>query len=303
MMVTMKIAHFSDLHVLALGGVRPWRFFGKRFTGWANIRFKRGHIHRADYVRAVMREVRGRKVDHVVITGDITNLALEPEFELAHEILENELGLGADEISIVPGNHDLYTRGALRSRRFTMFFSRYTKCDIDVAVDVGAGHFPFVKLRGPAAIIGISTAVPRPPLIASGEIGSAQLAALDRALAHPEVKKRTPVLIQHHPVHNPPSRVKTYQNGLTDADALAHRLRALDRGLLLHGHLHRRVQRSIGKVLAIGATSASLHHEEDARMAGFNLYEIDERGVRAEAHVFEPASETFRVEGIPTEAP
>jgi 3',5'-cyclic AMP phosphodiesterase CpdA len=302
----MRIAHFSDLHVLDWNGVSTSRFLNKRLTGWANIRFKRGHIHRADYVRAIAREVRSRKVDHVVISGDLTNLALEPEFELAHTILEDEMGLAPDEISIVPGNHDLYTQGALRSRRFTSFFSKYTKCDIDVAVDIGVGHFPYVKLRGPVAVIGLSSAVPRPPLVASGKLGQEQLGALSQALVHPEVRKRTPVLVLHHPVHNPPSQLKTLMNGLADADALADRLAELPRGLLLHGHLHRRIQRILptksGAILAVGATSASLHHEDDHKMAGFNLYDIDDRTgaiSNIEAHVLDANKETFRIERIP----
>jgi len=302
----MRIAHFSDLHVLDWDGVQPGRFINKRLTGWANIRFKRGHIHRSETVRTIAREIRSRKVDHVVITGDLTNLALEPEFQLAHEILEHEMGLAPEEISIVPGNHDLYTQGALRSRRFTSFFSKYTKCDIDVAVDIGVGHFPYVKLRGPAALIGISSAVPRPPLMASGVIGTDQLGAIERALAHPEVKKRTPVFILHHPVHNPPSRLKAFMNGLADADALTRCFADLSRGLLLHGHLHRRIQRIVptksGAILSVGATSASLHHEDAHKMAGFNTYDIDDRSgaiTNLEAHVLDASNDTFRIERIP----
>jgi 3',5'-cyclic AMP phosphodiesterase CpdA len=299
----MRIAHFSDLHVLALDDVSPWRFLNKRLTGWANLRFKRKHAHHSDTVRAVAREVRAHGVDHVAITGDLTNLALESEFALAHEILEHEMGLGPDEISIVPGNHDLYTQGALRAKRFTNYFSKYTRCDLDVAVDIGAGHFPFVKLRGPAAIIGLSSAVPRPPLVASGKIGRAQLEGLDRALAHPEVRKRTPVILVHHPVHNPPSFMKTAFEGLWDARALCERLGHIPRGLVLHGHLHRRVHRTVtGDVVAIGATSASLHHEHEHRMAGFNLYELDDATgalVSYEAHVFDEETEKFSVEEIP----
>ena len=299
----MRIAHFSDLHVLALADVPPWRFLNKRLTGWANLRFKRNHAHRSDTVRLVAREVRARGVDHVAITGDLTNLALESEFALAHEILEHEMGLGPDEISIVPGNHDLYTAGALRAKRFTSFFEKYTRCDLDVAVDIGAGHFPFVKLRGPAAIIGLSSAVPRPPLVASGKLGRAQLGALDRALAHPEVRRRTPVVLVHHPVHNPPSRIKTALEGLWDARALRDRLAGVPRGLVLHGHLHRRVRRDVsGGVVAVGATSASLHHEHEHRMAGFNLYELDDAtgAVRTiEAHVLDEDTGRFSVESIP----
>lgn len=298
----MRIAHFSDLHVLSLVGVGWHRFLGKRLTGYANIRLKRGHVHHASYVSALAKEMARTKVDHVTITGDLTNLALEPEFLLAREILEDELHLRPSDISVVPGNHDLYTRGALKRKRFTEFFSEYTKCDIDVAVDIGAGHFPFVKLRGPAAIIGLSSAVPRPPFVASGTLGRLQLEALARALAHPEVKKRTPVLLLHHPPLNPPSLLKTWLEGLTDADRLRELLAPLERGLVLHGHLHRRLVRKMAPsgLLSVGATSASLHHEQTARMSGFNLYELDDAGalVRMEAHVLD-GDDSFHVEAIP----
>ena len=51
----MRIAHFSDLHVLALEGVPAHRFLNKRFTGWVNLRVKRAHKHRPAHVRAVAR--------------------------------------------------------------------------------------------------------------------------------------------------------------------------------------------------------------------------------------------------------
>ena len=108
----MRIAHFSDLHVLSLDGVSPHRFLNKRITGYANLRLKRGHVHHPRLVRAIAREVKRCRVDHVVITGDLTNLALEQEFEAVHRLLHEELGLPPGDVSIIPGNHDLYTRGA-----------------------------------------------------------------------------------------------------------------------------------------------------------------------------------------------
>ncbi len=83
----MRIAHFSDLHLLSLEGVPAWRFLNKRLTGWVNLRLKRGHMHKASYVRAIAREIARSRIDHVVVTGDLTNLALEPEFELARGVL------------------------------------------------------------------------------------------------------------------------------------------------------------------------------------------------------------------------
>ena len=302
----MRIAHFSDLHVLALDGVPTHRFLNKRFTGWVNLRVKRGHIHRSAHVRAVAREITRAKVDHVVITGDLTNLALEQEFEAVRTLLEEHLGLDPHQISAVPGNHDLYTRGAMRDQRFTKYFHDYVASDLpELGADIPLGRFPFVKLRGPCAIIGLSSAIPRPPIMASGYLGKPQLEALSRILVHPEVQKRTPVILIHHPIHNPPNKWKTFMKGLEDADALIAKLSGLHRGLLLHGHLHVRRKSTlgtpVGELLSVGATSASLEDDDEHKMAGFNLYEFDETGKLGaiEAHVLDAKEDRFRIASVP----
>ncbi len=302
----MRIAHLSDLHVLALDGVSRSRFLNKRFTGLVNLRLKREHKHRPGHVRAVANEIARAKLDHVVITGDLTNLALEQEFDAVRTLLENELRLDPSHVTIVPGNHDLYTRGAMRSRRFTTTLAPYLMSDLpELSADIALGRYPVVKLRGPLAFIGLSSAVPRPPLVASGELGKEQVAALRRVLAHAEVKARTPIVALHHPIHNPSSLAKTWVEGLVDANSLIAALSGVPRGLVLHGHLHARMQRPLvtktGELQAIGATSASLHHEEAHRMAGFNLYEFDREGIlrHVEAHVLEPSSGAFRTQDVP----
>lgn len=304
--MTLRIAHISDLHLLSLEGVGASRFLNKRFSGWVNLRVKRRSIHRPGYLRAIAREIRARAVDHVVVTGDLTNLALEPEFEAVRRLLLEEVGLGPEGISVVPGNHDLYTRGALTSRRFSTYFGEFTGSDLpDVGVDVSGGTFPFVRLRGNVAVIGLSSAVPRPPLVAAGALGARQLDRLARLLEHPEVAKRTPVVLLHHPAENPESRTKTLVEGLHDATELRRVLGKLERGLVLHGHLHERMHRKLpterGQLELVGATSASLHHESSARMAGFNLYEFDDDGAiaRLSAQVYEPDSGRFHHDEIP----
>ncbi len=301
----MKIAHLSDLHCLALDGVPVRQFLNKRITGWANLRFKRGSVHRAAYVHAICREIARRNVDHVVVTGDLTNLALDGEFELAQDIIQHELGLDPSRVTIVPGNHDAYTQGAVDSRRFEHFFAPWLESDLPaLAVDTRGARFPVVKLRGKVAIVALSSALPRAPLVAAGEIGSSQLEALARVLAHPEVTSRSLVLAVHHPAVHGWSRVKAHLEGLRDAPALLALLQTVTGGLLLHGHLHRREQRTVhtraGKFLQVGATSASLHHDSPARMAGFNLYDLgDDGSARVEAVIYDPLRSTFRVDSVP----
>jgi 3',5'-cyclic AMP phosphodiesterase CpdA len=302
----MRIAHFSDLHILDLGGVSPHRFLNKRMTGYATLRLKRGHIHHPRFVRAIAQEIRRSRADHVVITGDLTNLALDEEFAAARRLLDDELGLPASDVSIVPGNHDIYTRGALRAKRFVKYFGQNMTSDLpELGVEIPLGRFPFVRLRGPVAIIGLTSAVPRLPLLAAGRIGKPQAGALVRILAHPEVKKRTPVVLMHHPAHNPASRVKRLLRGLEDAALLWTSIQDVPRGLVLHGHLHERILRnmdtSAGQMLSVGATSASLEHTHEGKMAGFNLYEITDTGAvgRIEAHVLNPRGDAFEISSVP----
>lgn len=278
----------------------PFRLLNKRLTGYVNLRFRRHAVHKPQPVRAAAEEIRRLGLDHVVITGDLSNLALEQEFALVRRFLDQDLGLPPERVSVVPGNHDAYTQGAHRTDRFGQYFAPYIRSDIDVAP-----RFPFVHLRGPVAIIGLSTAWPRPPLVAAGHLGGTQLRALQRLLDHPEVERRTPVLLQHHPWHNPASIAKTLLEGLHDARAEARVFRRLSRGLLLHGHVHRRVHRKLpterGHLDAVGATSASLLHDSDERMAGFNVYDIDDRGAiqSITSHRYVPEQQTFREVPVP----
>ncbi len=120
----------SDLHLLGFAsGAVPGRLFNKRATGYANLRLKRGHKHHREPVLAARERIRELGVDHVVVTGDVSNLALEREFDAVSDFLDS-LHLDANAISVVPGNHDAYTRGAVKSERFRAWFGRFMTSDI-----------------------------------------------------------------------------------------------------------------------------------------------------------------------------
>ena len=288
----IRIAHISDTHFLSPAGVE-WRkmLVNKRITGYLNTALRRKRVHRRDYVLAVL-EAAAKSSDHVVVTGDITNLSLESEFAVAKALL-GSLARSV-EVTVVPGNHDLYLPSIADNGRFPHHFAEFLSSDLpELACNTRVGPFPLVKLRGPAAIIGLSSAVPRPPFIAAGYVGEEQLDALERVLAHPEVLRRTPVLLLHHPLIDSRSRIHQLRDGLVDAEPLRRRLTRLERGLVLFGHLHRRLHlirpTTAGALDVISASGAALDHPDPAIRAGFNLYEIDEGGaiVKAEAHVLD----------------
>ena len=288
----LRVAHISDPHVLPPQGVH-WRemMFNKRLTGWANTRLRRGRVYRRRYLEAVLDAA--SHADHLVITGDVTNLALEGEFHEALRLFDRRAG-GA-EITLVPGNHDLYLPRISREGRFEHHFGAFVRSDLPaLSVRVAAGNYPFVKLRDAVAIIGLSSAVPRPPFIAAGYLGREQVQALRAILAHPEVVNRFPVILVHHPPVDSRSRPLQWRDGLTDAVSLRETLSALDHGLVLFGHLHVRRRCRVGSVDVVGASGAALDHPNESVRAGYNQYEIGGGSARIEAHVLDPAGESFR---------
>jgi 3',5'-cyclic AMP phosphodiesterase CpdA len=288
-----RIAHVSDLHVLSPRGVE-WRriLFNKRITGYANLLLHRARVYRREYLVAVLSGA-AAAADHLVVTGDVTNLSLEREFEEARALLD---GIARTvEVTVVPGNHDVYLRSVHAARRFVHHFGAFLRSDLpELAREMDTGHYPCVKLRGPAAIIALSSAVPRPPFVASGRLGATQLEALQQVLAHREVGRRTPVVLVHHPPVDDRIRLKVLRDGLLDGNRLRAALAPLARGLVLFGHLHVRVRRPLptaaGGLDAISASGAALDSPDPAVRAGFNVYTIEDDGrvVAAAAHVVAP---------------
>ncbi len=294
----LRIAHLSDLHVLSPAGVE-WRkiLFNKRITGYANLLLRRGRVYRPEYLRAVL-EATAACADHVVVTGDITNLGLESEYGEARRLVDSVARTA--EVTVVPGNHDIYLASIQGERRFPQHFGTLVVSDLpQYAVQLPAGPYPCVKLRGPVAIIALSSAVPRPPFVSSGCVGDVQLSALEKILAHPEVVRRTPVILIHHPPVDQRIRLAQLRDGLVDSASLCSTLAPLSRGLVLFGHLHVRMRCKLrtlsGALDVVCASGAALDHSDPSIRAGLNLYEIDSEGAIAnvQAHVLEPSDSTL----------
>jgi 3',5'-cyclic AMP phosphodiesterase CpdA len=302
-----RVAHISDPHVLSPGGVE-WRamLFNKRITGYLNLIRRRGRVYRRAYLDVVLREV-SRGVDHLVVTGDITNLALESEFVEARALLDQVAR--RIEVTVVPGNHDIYLPSLLHRRRFPHHFAHFLRSDLpELSLDLPAGRYPCVKLRGPVAIIALSSGVPRPPFVSAGFLGPEQLAAFEAVLAHPEVTRRTPVILIHHPPVDRRSRLAVRLDGLVDGAAFRRSLGALARGLVLFGHLHRRVRwrlpTAAGALDVLGVSGAALDHPDRSVRAGLNHYGISPDGAVASIEwlVLDPAGQALHAVPIPAQA-
>ena len=141
----MKLGHISDLHVFALDRVRPWRFLNKRLVGGLNLLLHRGKAHSPQVVRQALEHLEAAQVDHIAISGDLTNLALREEFAAAAELIGQIPG-APERVSVVPGNHDYYVPSTSRRRPFEATFAAYLRSDLP-SYQLEAGY-PYCKLLG-----------------------------------------------------------------------------------------------------------------------------------------------------------
>jgi 3',5'-cyclic AMP phosphodiesterase CpdA len=269
-MTAFALAHLSDPHLPPLPAARIRDLMGKRALGYLNWTRNRHKYQRRDVLDALVSDMHGQAPDHIAITGDFVNLALEAEFEPARAWLE---AVGSpDRVSIVPGNHDAYVRAT--QHHFPKTFANYL--DGDDASDHG-GPFPFLRRRGPLALIGVSSAVPTPPLMATGWLGRNQLDALDRLLSRLSAEQLFRVLLIHHPLRSD-SRAKR----LTDSGELRALLKQHGAELILHGHDHIHSTMWIdgpdGTIPAIGVPSASALAHGRYPAAAYNLFSIERDG-------------------------
>jgi 3',5'-cyclic AMP phosphodiesterase CpdA len=283
----VRIAHFSDVHALSLEGVRPWQFLNKRVAGYLNLRLNRRDKHPVRLFRAIVDDLNARPVDHVIVTGDLTNLSLEPEFRLAREILDG-IRIGPSAVTVVPGNHDVYTLGALRDRFFWSLLAPYATSDAGTAVE-----FPLVRVRGDIAIIGLSTALPSPPPLADGWLGKSQLAALAEKLAALDGKFR--IVALHHP---PYTNRHALLRGLRDRGRLQKLLARLGAELVLHGHEHRDIRVTLpgrdAPIPVIGVGSGTYDDRRRERRARYNVYTVENGKLAAvETRVHDADSDRF----------
>jgi predicted phosphodiesterase len=131
----IRLLHFSDPHVQlprwrerslrelgplrALASVELWKGRGREYDG------------ALEALKQIVRDADRLRVDRVVCTGDLTQLAMEEEFALAREAL---LPLG-ERLVCIHGNHDRYPLGGRPNDLYEVYFPPQAPPDGIAALD------------------------------------------------------------------------------------------------------------------------------------------------------------------------
>lgn len=232
--------HCSDVHITGDYLQNVLKIGWRRIPALGELFIKgraRDFQNASATLQQMLSKAEQQNVDHLIVSGDLTAYALEEEFDGAKAALEPWVN-DKQKCTVIHGNHDTYTPGAMRDRRFERRFGHLLESDLpDVPRE---GPYPFVRLLDGVAVIGLRSArVPFVPGASFGLIGKRQLEGLDVALHNPALKGRAVLVVVHHAPLTPKAVPDRISHGLVDATELFRRIHG-ERFAVLHGHIHHR---------------------------------------------------------------
>ncbi|WP_297327221.1 metallophosphoesterase [uncultured Bartonella sp.] len=264
-----QLAHISDIHLSPLPEPRLFELLGKRITGYINWKKNRTAEMGRQTLDTLMESIKQKKPGHLVITGDLVNLALTREFSAAKDWLVAQGP--ARDISLTFGNHDAYVRGAFKKACKT--FRPWMTSE---EAHAWSSPFPYMRVRGQVAIIAVSSAIATPPFFATGRFDSAQAHHLADLLQEAKERNLFRVVMIHHP---PYQRATYWYKKLWGIERFQRVIKQLGTELILHGHTHvpslEHIEGKLRDVPVVGVASASQAFGGKKPPANYNWLSID----------------------------
>lgn len=222
----MRLVHLSDIHVWRYA-LNPMHLFSKRAIGFIELLAGRARRFRLERLASVVEHARSLQPDHVLITGDLTTTALPSEFRGARQALADLL-TDPDKATIVPGNHDRYSSGSVRSRRFEETFGEFA----------GGREYPWLRwLDDETAILGLDAT--RAHISARGLLRPEQLERARALLADPATRARRLIIACHYPAVAPPAyTLELALKRMSNVDQVRAWLAGIGPHIYCCGHVH-----------------------------------------------------------------
>ncbi len=246
----MRFVHLTDPHLTSLQDWRPPALPGKRWSGYLSWRRKRCRQLRREMLDRLVAAAREEDPALFAITGDLAHIGLPQEIRRARDWL---VQLGPPErVLLVPGNHDVYARDSWPA--IARHWSDYLQLTAPAGTGDGRDAYPILREIDGVAFVGVSSALPTAPLLATGRLGAAQQGRLRDVLGEVRRRGAFACLLIHHP---PVTGLTHWRKRLADSGVLEQLLRRERVPIALHGHLHCDLRALRGDTRIYGTAPAS----------------------------------------------
>ena len=264
--MTTSIIHISDLHFHTYPqNFRDWK--SKRILGAANLLFRRKRQFPFQRAKKLVEQIQKMNWDHLVISGDLTQLALEKGFSRARKTLEPLL-TDPERVTVVPGNHDRYVSQVAGVDLFSKYFGEF----------FGKKEIHVRELNSDWVIIGWDSAHPNDWLSAAGTVRRSTLTSTEDLLQSYPAKTKF-IIVNHYPLSFPEGWKSDNLHELCNLVPVKNWiLRHSQIRLYLHGHIHKnwlhRMQRENGPELLLLNSAASTSTLKSGQESSFHQIDL-----------------------------
>jgi len=287
----MKLVLLSDLHLVSFDSLRTRDFFTKRGLAWLNLRFNRKDAASGEKIaRLAIQQIKAIEPDHILVTGDFSNMALASEFELARDVLAPIWD--PNRLSVVPGNHDYYAMDSVRAGLFEHYFR-----DL-VWGPSGGGAYPGIKTisSGVALLLFRSTHY-LPGVLSFGWISGAQIKRARAVLQ--TLRPDFTIAAFHHNLHKRRPMIELTGKMLR-REKLKTSLLNMGVDMVLTGHDHHHleyiIQNDSRKIQVIGSGSTTL--TASRHLPNFTVIDLDrsdpKKTLKIKVLSYDPSAGDFR---------
>jgi 3',5'-cyclic AMP phosphodiesterase CpdA len=288
-----RLAHISDLH-FSKPTLNPLQLLSKRWIGNVNFMFSRQKSFETDRLHHLVETFKQLKVDHVVISGDLTTTSLEQEFIEAQTLVELLKSSGI-QVYTLPGNHDHYTKKSYRDQLFYQFF------DCSYSMENSPIYSYNLKKHKLAAkylghrwwLVTLDTATATSLVSSRGYFSTELEQNLKEAL--PLIPSDHQIILANHfPFFDQESPRKTLVRGTALREVISH---FPNIKVYLHGHTHRHclADLRVNDLPIISDTGSTSHRDRGA----WNLFDFNAKGCEVQvfrwqdSSLWQPVSQTI----------
>jgi Icc protein len=222
-----RIAHLSDLHLLE-ADYRSRTGLARYRLAFLSTGVPLDVSLRKQRALAALRRAKQLRVDHVLITGDLTEDGTLPQYESLADVLDQS-GLPPERVTLVPGNHDAYSDQLAWRAALEGPLAAYRATSAEGAVTVA----------GDAVIKPVSTVMDDQHFTrAAGVVRESTVSAIRKLTADSMTTGRTMIVAQHHAPLGMANPVWNYFDGTVGVAPMRDLLAERPHLHVVHGHVH-----------------------------------------------------------------
>ena len=266
------IIHISDLHFHSYPQSLS-ELNAKRILGATNLLIRRAREFPLERAKLMVKRIQRMEWDHLVISGDITQLSLKREFSLAREVLDPLL-LKSDRVTVIPGNHDRYIDLKEGEDFFYKYFGEF----------FGSNDIHVSKINQKWMLVGWDSAHPNDLSTASGTVKSSTIRSTEK-LINNSPDRTNFIVANHYPLTFPEywklDRFHELYNLVPVRNWI---LQNPQIRLYLHGHIHKNwvhcLPRDSASELLLVNSAASCSKLYNGQISSFHQIVLEDSNVK-----------------------